>query len=161
MTWKLTRTAGAAVLVFIVVTLTAVGSLNNVPLIVRALIQGAVLVVGIYLGSQWQLSDIRRDAEASAKTAVRSQIAMATNIKHLLAGMDSFNTRLSESPPATTGEYEQASNGYFSAADVHIRGILAQAETAAETWLNFLPDDDPFRRSLDQTRTTEEGDSEQ
>lgn len=160
MTWKLTRTAGASMLVVLVIVLTALGSLDSVPVLVRSLIQGAVLIAGIYLGSQWQLTDIRRDAEASAKTSVRSQIALATNIKQLLIGMQSFNTRLSESPPTTTGEYEQAIDGYLNGADMHIRGILAQAEMAAEAWLNFLPDDDPFRQSLDQTHSVEEGASQ-
>jgi hypothetical protein len=157
------RSVVVGMVAVLVLALTLLGTLKDLPQEMRVTAQALGTLSGIYLGSLWQAHDQRRTAEGAAKSSISHLVALAKGLQALIDLLDKVTQRLRETPPKSIDAYQNAVESALSGIDAQSRGFLAQANAAAEAWYPFLRENDPFMQEL-RNRTgqpAQQGESEE
>lgn len=131
------RSVVAALLAIVIVALTLVGALNDLPAALRGSAQALGTLAGVYLGARLQAQDQRHYLSGAANAALENLFALAESIKLLIATSEAFRARIATSTPQTISAFQHTSESVLGSLDNQARMLLTQAEAAAAVWLPF------------------------
>lgn len=131
----------AALLAIVVLTLTAVGALEDVWTWVRVTTQGLGTLAGVYLGAKITNDDDRRSVEASARTALANLYSLAASIQHMLQGLETARRRSTDNPPASIVAAVTQAEIMLDGMQTQVLVLLSQAEAAAQAWVPYVSAD--------------------
>ncbi len=135
------RSVIAALLAILIISLTLIGALDDLPTAVRGLAQSFGTLAGVYLGARFQGQDQRHALAGSADAALQNLFALAESIKLLIATSEDFRARISASTPQTISAFQHTSESVLASLDNQARMLLTQAQAAAAVWLPFSSSD--------------------
>lgn len=150
------RSVVAALLAVVVIVLTLIGALDNVPVLLRGSAQALGTLAGVYLGARLQAHDDRTSIAGAANSALANLVALAESIKLLIATSESFRERTVTSTPQTVAAFQHTSESLLAGIDNQARMLLTQAQAAATVWVPYARHSGPFG----YPQTEEEGASD-
>ncbi len=124
----------AALIATVVVVLTLVGTLDDLPSLLRGGAQALGTLAGVYLGARLQSRDVKIALEGAAEAALANLFALADSIKLLIATSDDFREHAASSSPSTLAAWSHSTETLLSGLDNQARMLLTQAEAAAAAW---------------------------
>jgi hypothetical protein len=122
-----------------VVATTLFGVLDDLPDWLRGLIQAGGTLAGVYLGSMLQFGDQRYRLEAVGDSAVSHLAAIAKSITLIIDHIADVRSSMANGSQKTIATVQSRADSALNGIDVQLRGVLTQAEAAAQDWRPYSP----------------------